>query len=278
MASPFWIRTLIKKTFSGRFFFSRLTRYPVLGRVVDHLLFEGDDILYLPKDRVIPIDETVSSSEHGSVAVPSQVLEHFIREADFHWRMDFCICRDSNGCMDYPVDLGCLFLGEAARGINPKFGRPVTMDEALEHAARCRELGLVHLIGRNKLDSVWLNVGPEGRLLTVCNCCPCCCLWKVLPVIDRRISRKVTKMQGISVHVTDRCVGCGTCTHDVCFVNAIRLEGEQAVIDPDSCRGCGRCVDVCPKQAIVVNVSETDYIEQTIRRISRVVDVKREQP
>jgi hypothetical protein len=51
MASPYWIRALINKTFSGRFFFSKLTHFPIIGRLVDYALFEGDDIFYLPKDR-----------------------------------------------------------------------------------------------------------------------------------------------------------------------------------------------------------------------------------
>jgi ferredoxin len=252
---------------------SELTRYPHVGRMVDKLLFEGDDIFYLPKDRVIPIDEAVDPEDIQSTAVPSMVLEHFIREADFRWIMDFCICRDSTGCRDYPVDLGCLFLGEAARGINPKFGRPVGVAEALEHVARCREAGLVHLVGRNKLDTVWLNIGPSSRLLTICNCCPCCCLWKVLPVIDTQISKKVNRMPGVRLSVTDTCVGCGVCTRGSCFVDAIRLKGKRAVIDEDQCRGCGRCADICPNHAIRLEIERPDYIEAAIERISRLVDL-----
>lgn len=278
MAGPYWIKTLINKTFSGRFLLSEFTRYPRVAHIVDKLLFEGDDIFYLPKDRVIPIGESVDEAAAESTAVPSTVLEHFIREAGFHWIMDFCICRDSAGCEDYPTGLGCLFLGEAARGINPKFGRAVGEAEALEHVARCREAGLVHLVGRNKLDTVWLNIGPSNRLLTICNCCPCCCLWKVLPIIDTRISQKVNRMPGVHLTVTDACVGCGTCTRGACFVDAISLVDKRAVIDDDQCRGCGRCADVCPNDAIRVEIERADYIEAAIERITGLVDVSGEEP
>ncbi|MGC8603915.1 MAG: DUF362 domain-containing protein [Desulfomonilaceae bacterium] len=274
MGSPYWIKTLINKTFPQRFFLSRLTRYPLLGSMIDYLLFNEDDILYLPKNRVIQLNENIAAETAESLTAPSRVVEHFIREASFHWRMNFCICRDSEKCSKYPIELGCLFLGEAARGINPEFGQPITMEQALEHVERCREAGLTHLIGRNKLDSVWLNVGPGRNLLTICNCCPCCCLWKILPIVDRRISKKISRMPGVSVSVTDRCVGCGACTAGVCFVDAIHLEGKHAVIDDDLCRGCGRCADICPNDAIVVTVTDTDYIDNAIRRISSVVDVK----
>lgn len=271
MASPYWFKTLINKTFSQRFFLSKLTHYPVIGRVVDYLLFEGDDILILPKDKVIPVNAPVDQPE--SLMAPSKVVEHFIKQAGTRWLMDFCICRDSTKCKDYPIELGCLFLGDAAKNINPKFGRPVTVEEALEHAEKCRKAGLVHLIGRNKLDMVWLNVNPGEKLMTICNCCPCCCLWKVLPDITPDIGDKVSRMPGITVHVTDGCVGCGACAKDVCFVNAIHMEDKRAVINDQACRGCGRCVEICPNQAIQLDIDNENYISESIRRLESAVDV-----
>ena len=271
MASPYWLKFLINKTFSQRFFFSKLTNYPVFGRLVDYLLFDGDDLLILPKDNIIPINASVDQPE--SLAAPSQVVDHFIRQANARWLMDFCICRDSTQCRDYPVELGCLFLGDAAKNINPKFGRLVTEEEALDHVRKCREAGLVHLIGRNKLDMVWLNAGPGEKLLTICNCCPCCCLWKILPSIAPEIGDKVSRMPGIHVQVTDDCVGCGTCTKNVCFVNAITIEEKQAVIDSEVCRGCGRCVDICPKEAIELIIEDAHFIAESIKRLEKVVDV-----
>ena len=106
------------------------------NRVAHYLLDAGYD--------VIPVNQSVEQPE--SLAVPSQVVEHFIRKAAFHWVMDFCICRDSAHCKDYPVEYGCIFLGTAASDINPRFGRPVTMAQALDHARRCRESG-VHIRG-----------------------------------------------------------------------------------------------------------------------------------
>jgi ferredoxin len=205
--------------------------------------------------------------------LPSQIVEHFIKKANYHWIMNFCICRDSKKCEEYPIDYGCLFLGEAAQGINPQLGRQVSKEEALMHVKKCREAGLIHLIGRNKLDAMWLNVGPGNKLLTVCNCCPCCCLWKILPDITPDIGRKITKMSGVEVRVTDQCVGCGTCTEEICFVDAIHLRKGKAVIGAD-CRGCGRCVEVCPNDAIELALSESDYFNEAIDRISAVVDVE----
>ncbi|MHA1862446.1 MAG: DUF362 domain-containing protein, partial [Candidatus Thorarchaeota archaeon] len=188
--------------------------------------------------------------------------------------MNFCICRAAAKCKDYPIELGCLFMGEAAEGINPKLGRRVSKEEAHEHVKRCREAGLVHMIGRNKLDTSWLGVSPGDKLLTVCNCCPCCCLWKMLPYINPEIGRKITKMPGVNVRVTDACVGCGVCIdEDICFVEAISMVDGMAVISAE-CRGCGRCVEVCPHDAIELTIDNMEFIENSIDRVSSLVDVE----
>jgi ferredoxin len=186
--------------------------------------------------------------------------------------MDRCICRDASHCEDYPIDLGCLFLGEAALGINPKLGRLVTKAEALEHVRRCREAGLVHLIGRNKLDTVWLGIGPGDKLMTICHCCPCCCLWRILPDLAPEIGAKTMGMPGAVVHVDDECVGCGTCAEGVCFVDAIRLNDGRAVIS-DACRSCGRCVEVCPQGAIKLSFERGAVVDEAVQQLSTLVQV-----
>jgi ferredoxin len=274
MGRPLWFVRLLKRTFPGRFVAARATHLPLLGRLVDRWLFDGDDLIFLPQDRAvqtISVDEAIDRP--GEVVLPSRVVEHFVERARVHWVMDFCLCRAAEGCRDYPIELGCLFLGEAALGINPELGRRVTREEALAHVQRCREAGLVHLVGRNKLDTVWLGVGPGRQLLTVCNCCPCCCLWGVLPHVTARIGDKVARMPGVEISVNGRCVGCGTCTEGVCFADAIRLENGRAVIE-NACRGCGRCVDVCPQGAIDLSLEDWRFVDQAIAHIATLVDLE----
>lgn len=272
MARPMWMIKLLMKTFPMRGGIAKMTRYPLVGKLVDGMLFEGDDIVYLARDEVVEVEINKSFGDIEHVVLPSQVVEHFIEASSKRWIMDWCICRKSSKCKDYPEDLGCLFLGEASAGIDPRLGRAATKEEAKEHIRRCREAGLVQMVGRNKLDAVWLGVEPGERLLSICNCCPCCCLWKMLPKLSPKISSKVTKMPGLAVYVTERCAGCGTCSKGICFVDAIRLEGGKARIS-DECRGCGRCVAACPSHAIELRVGDTDFARKTIARISSSVDV-----
>ncbi len=239
---------------------------------MDYMMFDGDDILYLPKDEsTTQIQLNQPIERHGETVVPSKIVEHFVNEANYHFIMDWCICRSASKCDHYPIELGCLFLGEAAMKIDKNLGKNVTREEALEHVAKCREAGLVHLIGRNKLDTVWLKVGPGEKLLTICNCCDCCCLWRILPHVSKKIAAKINKMPGVSITVDESCIGCGTCV-DVCFVKAIKIVDGKSVIN-DTCRGCGRCVLVCPENAISLNIEDIKNIDESIERIESLVDV-----
>ena len=269
LARPLWFVELLKKAFPGRFLLARLTRLPVAGSLLDRWLFGGDSLIYLPADRVIPIGQPLAQPE--GMVLPSQVVEHFIEQAHEHWLMNACICREAAHCRDYPRDLGCLFLGPAALGINPRLGRRVTKEEALAHVRRCREAGLVHMIGRNKLDTLWLGVGPGRELLTICNCCPCCCLWRVLPHLAPQTGAKVARLPGVTVTVSERCVGCGACSQQICFVDAIRLVDGRAVIS-EACRGCGRCVSACPQQAIEMTIDQGS-VQRAIEELTPLFDL-----
>lgn len=276
MSRPRWFVALLRRAYPGRFLVARLTRVPVLGRAIERLVLDGDRLVYLPRDGVVPVGEDVE--QPGSLVLPSQVVDHFIEEAGTLWIMNTCLCRESSHCQDYPIDLGCLFLGQAAAGINPSLGRPVSKAEARDHVQRAREAGLVHLVGRNKLDTVWLGVRPGQRLLTVCHCCPCCCLYGILPQLAPHMAAAVTAMPGVQVRVTDRCTGCGLC-QEACFVDAIQLAPDGAggrVEIGEGCRGCGRCVEVCPVGALELAIEDEGYVADTIAGLSAVVNVRKD--
>lgn len=46
-----------------------------------------------------------------------------------------------------------------------------------------------------------------------------------------------------------KCDGCGACV-EVCPVEAITLDGDNAVVDESECTECEACVDECPNEAI----------------------------
>ena len=273
----------IKLTFKSRFFMAKTcSKVPIVSKFVDKLLFEGDDIQVLPRDgtiknlstRSIRINKDIPFT--SNVVLPSEVLREVIKRSNYHFIMNFCICRVSSDCNDYPHDLGCLFLGKGAQRISPKLGRIVSANEAIEHIDKCYDAGLVHIIGRNKIDSIWLNTGPKEDLLSICNCCPCCCLWKMTPHLPESISSGLTPMEGVEISFnSDLCSGCGKCASGICFVNAITLKDGKAVIREIDCRVCGRCAEICDNNAFTV-LMNFNAVDGSIDRIEKLVDVKSE--
>jgi len=246
MSLPLWLVELIKKAFRYRFLAAKLTKAPLLGRIIDHILFENDDIIYVPQDEVIQLNMTIERMEE--MVLPSSVVEHFIQKAKHHWVMNWCICRASEKCKDYPIDLGCLFLGEASMKINSRLGHPVTKEEALKHIRRCQKAGLVNLIGRNNLDAVWLAVGPGYKLLTICNCCPCCCG----AMQSVRNGTPMLAASGYARHIEeDLCIDCGDCV-EACPFEAIKMSAGVVEGDRQLCLGCGVCVSVCREGALTL--------------------------
>ncbi|MCW8858894.1 MAG: 4Fe-4S dicluster domain-containing protein [Deltaproteobacteria bacterium] len=91
----------------------------------------------------------------------------------------------------------------------------------------------------------------------ICNCCGCCC---EAMIAARRfaILNPVHTTNFIPVISQANCTGCGKCVN-VCPVEAIALSSandphkpkrKQATLIEDRCLGCGLCVRNCPEQVI----------------------------
>ena len=277
---------VIKLTFNTRFTLAKVCRkIPPIAKLVDKLLFEDDNIQVLPRDSSIKsnngaIREEITIDVYvevpDNVMLPSMVLKEMIMKSKYHVIMDSCICRVSNDCKDYPHDLGCLFLGKGSTRISPKLGKIVTVKEAVEHVDKCQEAGLVHIIGRNKIDSVWLNTGPKEELLSICACCPCCCLWKMVPDLPEDIGGSFTKMEGVELKLDKTlCTDCGKCMKEICFVDAISLEKGKVNIDIMKCRCCGRCAEICSTGALTIQM-EKNASKHSLERVESLIDVKLE--
>jgi ferredoxin len=274
--------SIIKKSFHRRFMMAKMTKIPVVGQAMEFAFFEDDDIIILPKEQVVKESLKKSSTiavnieaQPENIVLPSQVVEHFVRKSRYVYIMDKCMCRDSNHCSNYPSDLGCIFLGRGVLKIPKGMGRLVDAEEAIEHLRKCREAGLVHLIGRDKIDAVWLGTGAKENLLSICSCCECCCLWKMVPDLNSSINATINRMPGVTVTIdSKRCRGCQECIKKgVCYVHAITMKDGKAIIDTNLCKGCGRCVQFCKEKAFELKIEDSNFLRRTIDRIEPLVDV-----
>jgi len=243
----------------------KILNVPLLGPLLKIVMdAKGTNFTY------IPVYEGLEVS--GGTALPTSIVEHFINEAGHHVILNYCLCRKGNGCENHDIDLGCLFIGEGAREINPKVGRHVDKEEALEHHRRGVEDGLVPVVGKVKIDAIGLGVKEHHRLMTICHCCPCCCLTRGVHHAPRDVRDILVRLEGVRVEVTGDCNGCGKCV-EACIYNQMKIINGTAVVG-EECKGCSRCAIACPNDAITITVDNPEYIDQCIERISAYVDVK----
>lgn len=270
----------VKRIFHLRFFVAGLTRKnKIIDKIIKKMLFDHDGTFFVPSDTAVKnissqtINMDYSFENPDMIVMPSEIIKTVINEADDIVIMNKCLCRRSAKCTDYPKDLGCIFLGKTTRKISRKHCREVTSKEAIEHIDKCRDAGLIHIMGRNKIDSVWMNARPDEELLTICNCCPCCCLWRVYPNLSSTIQNDFYKLPGVSVECENElCVGCGKCV-EVCFGNCIEIKDNKAVVDNDVCIGCGQCSNNCPTNAIKLNYEKKD-VDKVFDKINSLVNIK----
>jgi Pyruvate/2-oxoacid:ferredoxin oxidoreductase delta subunit len=243
----------------------KLTNVPVfkqLGRRV--LDADNTNLTYMP------IYENLELP--SGVAAPNSIIEHFIREASHHVILNRCPCRSELDCQDFDPDFGCTFLGEGARVVDPEVGRHVSMEEALEHLNQAKEAGLISVLGSFKGDAIMLGVKDRHRLMTICHCCPCCCITNKMHLGSRESRDALEKLEGLIIEVdSEKCTGCSKCVK-ACIFMQMEVVDKKAAIG-DECKGCGRCAMACPEDAIRIRIEDPSYIDECISRISSRVDV-----
>ena len=261
---------VVNRIFNWRFWIAGLTKKSrVAKKIINKMLFEDDEIIVVSNS--ININKKIEAEK--SEFLPTDIIKEVIKRSDDIVIMNSCLCRTSNNCEDYPHDIGCIFLGPTTRRIPRNICHEATVEEALAQVDSADAAGLSHIIGRNKIDTVWMNAKPGKGLLTICHCCPCCCLWKVYPNLNHEISDKLEKLDGVDVKLhEDECKKCKKCL-DSCMFEAISFKDNKISIDPDICKGCGLCVNTCKFGAITIEYTEKT-IDNVVNRMDNLIEIK----
>jgi len=209
---------------------------------------------------LIPLNRDLNYQGKAPGAVtPIFMVRKAIEESSCRMVMEKCMCRDSHKCKNYPIELGCIMIGEASRKmVQSGLGRSVTVEEALAHLERAAQLGLVAICAWTEIESLMMGISPQRheKYIEICLCCPCCCiamhqLKKIMsiPIIKDRLRSVGWKAFG-----TDDCTHCGQCV-DICPMAAIELS-RSGISVSDECIGCGLCAFRCPENAIAMEETE----------------------
>ena len=101
----------------------------------------------------------------------------------------------------------------------------------------------------------------QNNVAFICNCCSCCC--EALVGVRKTGFSQSIRSNFIASVIEESCVGCGKCIV-VCPTEALSLVSKHdikrnkkiAVITPENCIGCGVCVNVCKPNSIEMNARD----------------------
>ena len=95
---------------------------------------------------------------------------------------------------------------------------------------------------------------------------------RTVPRMSREFAVRYAKVPGISIAVTDRCVGCGICVKKgFCRFGAISVVNKKASINTRSCRHCGRCTHLCPRNALAIELRPPSVVSDVVRQVDKEI-------
>jgi len=104
----------------------------------------------------------------------------------------------------------------------------------------------------DRADKAGLVLQPNNakKLSNICCCCGCCC--QILIHMKRHPRpAEVVSSPFVAAYEPETCKGCGVCV-DRCQMEAVAAKDEGVEIDPDRCIGCGLCVSTCPTGSLTL--------------------------
>jgi len=233
---------------------SRLARHPPFKRPFLRLLKVSDPERHRTQGWVVPIDQGLRfERDMQNVILPIDLVKKAIRESTCRVIMNKCICRTGQRCKDYPIDFGCIFIGEGSRAtVRRGVAREATIEEALGHLDRAAALGLICQCLWVEAERLPLGIHEKDhhKFMEICLCCPCCCLG--FRNFSHMPDELVQRFQSIGWTASEAtgCGMCGACI-EVCPVNARGIGGDKVLVS-GACLGCGICAATCPQQTITM--------------------------
>ena len=141
-------------------------------------------------------------------------------------------------------------------------GKPSCLSASLIHDGpiECQFgcIGLGDCVAACSFDAISIQDGKVIICEDLCGGCGSCaaiCPKSVIKIVPKAQKPKVLcsnchKGPTVVKVCSTSCIACGMCVK-ACENEAITLENNVAIINPDKCINCGKCKDVCKRKAIV---------------------------
>lgn len=172
--------------------------------------------------------------------VPYEIANRIVLETPGSLAVMRCPCREikgSDACGPLEV---CMVIGKPFVDFVVEHGtngaRIISREEGTSILETARDKGWVH--------TAWFKDAMAGRFYAICNCCSCCCI-PTRAMTRTGLEAKYLAPSGyVAVLDPETCTGCGVCEKR-CAFGAISLDSGTVVIDPEKCFGCGVCANLC---------------------------------
>lgn len=196
------------------------------------------------------VNESVLKTEDTVMILDFERSSHFIKTAE-HMGISMCYCRHK---MEH-VGQAC----DAPMDICMTFGNVAASLIRHGHARRVdavEGMELLHQAYENNLVQCGENM--QRGLSFICNCCGCCC--EALLAQKRFGNLHPVETTRFLAHIDPHtCVNCGRCV-EICPIDAIEEVEGQTKVDKDLCLGCGVCLRNCNFKALSFVTRENKII------------------
>lgn len=195
------------------------------------------------------VHEQVLSNENALHVLDYEKATEVIKTAS-HMAVGTCYCRHKM----YHMDKACDASMEICMTFNTSAASLIKHGHA-RSIDKVEGIELLHQAYENNLVQFGENVREKVNF--ICNCCGCCCE-AMLAARRFAIMNPVHTTNFIPEIEDESCNGCGKCVN-VCPVEAMSLisannpnrpKMKRARLEEDLCLGCGLCVRSCPKDSI----------------------------
>lgn len=268
-----WLKRRTAKTADaqnfGRMFFKTVlfvapyTKIPILGDAILNIAYMADR--HHTAGYSLPLNVDLSNKIEQS-ALPIELMKKVVKESSTRAIINTCMCRETFKCHDYPVDLGCLFIGKGAKTVvDNGIAHEATVEECYAHIDKAASLGLAGKAFWVEVEEYVWGIKDEDMqsFLEICFCCPCCC---AAFTFDRKSGRSALNQSvGWKATVADTCNLCGACIK-ACPTDNLSL-GTSKVVVNSKCSGCGICINACKQKALCLQQKQVlkedvkDYFE-----------------
>jgi electron transport complex protein RnfB len=195
----------------------------------------------LPQMRTIPVARSIHPQHNVSTFDEVTTL---LRQAEEPFVIIECICRKRKSIEGKSCDV--TDRKETCLAIG-SMAQMVLLSSTGREITRDEAMSIIE---QNQKQGLVLQPSNTEKAEFICSCCGCCCgMLGVHKRIPKPLEFWASNFQ--AVVDTNTCNGCGTCEGS-CQVGAVCVsENKQhAVVDLNRCLGCGVCVSNCPTESI----------------------------